>query len=344
MYPTPIRQILLLVLLPAFGCEPSTGQATQPSSPAPGMWVKHQGPVLTGQFGIASDPAVRPLPAGGYRMAYTGLDPALNRTVICSAESRDGLVWRRLDTGGDIQGMVLRGTAGLWDENLETAAVIDRGTDQLLIYTGYRDEGKPAKGFPASLGIAKSAGPGSFERVSDKPALEPTAGGFDNDGIYSPRVIRDVDHWLMVYTGHAYTNDPQSGRIGVRILAAASKDAIAWEKVAEPVLATKAELPWTADGVAGPCLVQGPDHQYYLFFTGLKDEQRVIGLARGPSPLGPWQVAGQPILTPSPDSFDEHQVLAPCVIIEGSRVRMWYLGVDNKEHLACGYAESRWPL
>jgi hypothetical protein len=80
------------------------------------------------------------------------------------------------------------------------------------------------------------------------------------------------------------------------------------------------------------------------FFSGLRDEERRIGIARGETPFGPWNVNPEPIVIPSGDGFDRAGVLAPDVRLEGDTVRMWFLGMTPEEDIAIGYTETAWPL
>lgn len=70
----------------------------------------------------------------------------------------------------------------------------------------------------------------------------------------------------------------------------------------------------------------------------------MLGIARGETPFGPWQIDPEPIVRPSTDSFDRAGVLAPDVHLDGNRVRMWFLGATPEEDIAIGYAGITWPL
>jgi beta-xylosidase len=72
-----------------------------------------------------------------------------------------------------------------------------------------------------------------------------------------------------------------------------------------------------------------------------------IAVARSLNYTGPWDVNPQPIVTAGtdPGAFDAGEVVAPSVLIEGNKVRLWFHGVNkNKNAIAIGYAESSWPL
>lgn len=251
--------------------------------------------------------------------------------------------WEDVDTGDtQTSGLILRGIEGTWQENLEASFVVKIEDTYLLYYSGYETEGDPAMGYPARLAVASSTDGVHFERVGNDPVLSPTPGWYDNDAVYSPAVVISGDELVMVYAGHCYTNC-QVGW-GVTLLGATSRDGLTWSKLDQPVLqGSTLGLEWTKDGVAEPALLFGADQQWHLFFTSLQDADREIGLASGPTPFGPWTVRDQPVLRPTPGTFDEGGVLAPFVLLEGDRVRMWYLGQSVGEQvLAIGYAVATW--
>ncbi len=313
-------------------------------------WEQRPDPVFSGQY-IASDPTVLSgRPGEPYRMFYTcyrvpdgPFDPDTVRSAICAATSPDGFAWTEVAAGDPTTpGLVLAGREGEWDENLEGSFALYRDGRYLLYYSGYRHIGYPALGYPAALAVAESTDGITFTRVSDGPILPPTAGWYDNDAVYSPAIVESDDGLVMVYAGHCYT-DCERG-FGNTLLGATSPDGIAWEKIDEPILRGGLDgADWTGDGVAEPGLTQGPDGRWYLFFTGLAGEGREIGIAVGDTPLGPWQVNPEAIVGPGA-GFDRSGTLAPSVLIEGSRVRLWYLGMAPDEDIAIGYAETAWPL
>lgn len=326
---------------------PSTGDAATTSGRW-ASWDKRPEPVFAGQF-IASDPTI--VRDGDlYRMFYTcfsldltvAFDPATTRAALCEATSTDGISWTNMPATGQIEGLILTGRESEWDENLEGSFAFRRGDDYLLYYSGYRHEGVPAQGSPAALAVARSSDGVTFTRFGDEPILSPTPGWYDNDAVYSPVIFPYGDELVMIYAGHCYTRcDLAYGNI---LLAATSPDGLTWTKREEPVLQPIPNIPWARDGVAEPGMLIGPDGFYYLFFTGLRDADRIIGIARAETPFGPWDINPDPIIVPSPSGFDRAGVLAPDVHLEGDTVRLWFLGVTPEEDIAIGYAESSWPL
>ncbi len=301
-------------------------------------WSVSSEAVYSGLYGCASDPTVISVD-GKLRMYYTGLDPESDRTVICVVTSIDGKSWQEIDTGHRLSGLALAGIPGQWDENIESAYVVKANGKYLMYYTGYTDKGDPLKGFPAALGIATSDDGIRFKRLGQLPALSPTMNGLDTHAIYSPVVVPYQDGFRMIYCGHAYSGPNP----GVRILGATSKDGITWKKHSSAVLEGSPLLPWTKDGVGEPALLKDGD-DYWLFFTGLLAEERCIGIAKGPTPFGPWEINRDPIISATDNAFANRQVLGPSVTIEAGKARMWLLGTcKDDEQIRIGYADSPWP-
>lgn len=327
------RRALLAALLP--------GQAlAQPGGWA--SWSTRRDAVFEGNF-TASDPSIV-RDGAELVMAYTDLDPFANHTTINLARSADGVGWRMISEVENRRGRVLEGVAGSWDENLEGPELVRVGTGWHLYYSGYRDQGTPQRGFPASLGLARSTDGSRFTRVGAAPILSPEPGWYDNDAIFSPTVRVVGGQFVMLYAAHAYSRFNRIAEPGVVIAAATSPDGIAWTRRPEPALRRNPAIAFMRSGVAEPCLVQGPDQAWYLFFTGLNDAARSIGVARGATPWGPWTINPQPIVAPSPPHFTKGLALAPQVLIEAGRARLWFIGHDDKERIRIGLAEAPWPL
>ena len=243
---------------------------------------------------IASDPTVT-THAGRLRMFYTDLDHRTDRTVIATADSRDGRTWSTDWTRAGIRGLVISGRDDSWDQSVESAAILRTPEEWRLYFSGYRQD-TPLKGFPAALWLATSQDGRTFTRVSDAPILEPTPGWYDNDAIYSPTVIPHAGGYVMIYVGHAYTDTSRIPFGGVYLLGATSPDGRTWTKIETPLARPGDFDGWRRDGLAEPDLVRkGPD-EFVLFYTGLGGEERAIGVAHGSHPLGPFRFGERPIL------------------------------------------------
>ena len=296
--------------------------------------TKHAGPVFTGPQNVAADPSVVRESTGLLRLFYTGPDYAMLRGVIAQATSVDGVTWTPAKP-------VIRGALGTWAETLETAAALKTATGHQVYFSGYNETVSfPSSAF-AAIGMSRSVDGGATYSPPGAPILTSTPRGPDNDALFSPVVVRTTTGFAMLYVGHCYTDCPTGP--SVSILGATSPDGRTWTKVATPVLTALPQFEWMNGGAAEPDLVRGPDAAYYLFFTGIDgvSDGRALGVARSATtPFGPWVVHPVPILLPSLGTFDAGGVLAPSVLIEGDRVRLWYLGVSATEAFAIGYAEA----
>ncbi len=305
-------------------------------------WTLTEVPTFGGQW-IASDPTIVQH-NGLYYMYYTeGLEDAARvRPVISAAVSADGLTWTPLG-GTESAGIVVVGAGGE-QANLEGASVFKSGDTFILLYSGYGDIGDPVVSFPADLYAAVSADGVTFTPVSDQPVLARTIGGYDDDAVFSPTVIPYGDGFLMLYAGHAYGEGSAYGEAPtVRLLGATSPDGLTWTKVPAPVLEYDPARPWMSDGVAEPALVVGPDGNYYLFFTALEGDARVIGLAVAADPLGPWEIVPEPILTAEALGMPLGSFLVgPHAELVNGVLRLWYTQVTPDTVHTIAYAESDW--
>ncbi|GAB5536467.1 MAG: hypothetical protein Rubg2KO_27160 [Rubricoccaceae bacterium] len=330
-----MRLLLLCALILGAGCD------TEPELPTVASpWTKQAEPVWTGDI-IASDPSVV-RDDDSYRMCYTCLDPATDRTAICGAGSSDGITWAHSPDRGTPTGLLIRGQPGTPEASVEGCELVKRDDEWLLYYSGYPEAGSPTPGFPASLYLASSTDGITFER--EGIVLDRSAGGRDNDAVYSPTILDQDGTLSMVYTGHCYSGCRRGD--GVVLLAATSTDGRTWTKASAPVLTPDESISWTTNGIGEAALFpDGSDGLALLVTGGLgDDETQRIGLARASSLEGPWTLALNPVLTPTPGAFDAAGVLAPSVLVEGDRARAWFFGLSENGAYAIGVADTSYPL
>jgi len=304
-------------------------------------------PVQCSEFTqLAGDPSVM-RDDQKYTIFYTGLDKDAMGGGVGMATSADGTTWTVAASGDEKtgRGLVLRGRPDTWEHQLETASAIKRNDTYFLYYCGYPKVGWPTN--PGQIGLATSKDGINFKRVGNDPVLKITPRGYDTSGLYSPSVIHDGTQFVMVYAGHCYPNEksPPTVSPGIYLLGATSNDGVKWTKRPEPVLAPAPNPKWLVNGVAEPEIVKARDGRYYLFYTANlgDDETRLIAVAKSKTPFGPWDLRKTPLLTASPHLYDKKGVLAPTVLIEGDKLRMWYLTSDQDKHMT-GYAEMPWPI
>jgi len=339
-----------------------TGTKTEPTINI-NEWVKNSQPVFRGQFGIASDSAIIKI-GNEYRMYYTCLIPSTDRPAICLANSSNGLNWQNIDRsenigGLDIEGLIFRGYDGTWDERVETPYVIYNGTHYLLYYIGYTDEDIAAGGYPEGmrtpLGMAYSEdGINNFVRYTNNPVINPTDNWYDHNGVVSEIILKESVGYVMVYAGYKFTGSPSDGTY---IIGASSSDGISWTKTTEPILRPTDWSPseWINWGVGEPGFIKGPDGKYYLFVTsiGPNEENRSVGVGVSDNPFGPYTMKNETIVKPGPNWLDISGVIAPEVLFEDNKIRMWYSANNfsvnfppygSVHEISVGYAESKWPL
>lgn len=340
----------------AGGAAVADGKASPPARPAadgaatvtvesPGWsaWTKRIEPVHSGPYSAVGDPTVWQ-EGEGLRMVYNCFDIERKRGAICLASSSDGLRWTDVPTGDDkLPGRLIKTRPGQWDDAQETPFMFKWRGEYLLYFIGYKDKGGFFASFPAHVGLAVSKDGVRFERPDTEPVLKTTPGGFDGDSISSPSLVEHEGKLVMLYSAYCFSKCPPGGA-GVTLLAATSTDGRNWTKHPTPIL-TKKDFPHAKEGIAEAEVRKGPDGQYYLFYSLLYgDKGHEVGLARAPSPFGPWEINPQPVLRKSAKGFDAIGPIAPTVVFEGERVRMWFHGFGKKRTIDIGYAEAPWPL
>lgn len=321
--------------------ETTSGRKTVPSSNGWSSWTKTTNAIFSGPYHLVGDPSVLkdgPL----YRMFYNCYDPDKKWGAVCEITSSDGISWNDLPTNDTLKGRVIKTRdENYWDTAHETPNVVKFKDQYFLYFTGYVHKGDFGKSFPYHIGLATSQDGSHFERYGNDPILSPSPGNYDNDAIFSPTIIDDDGKLVMVYTGFCLSNCKKGA--GAFLLGASSIDGKTWTKFDKPII-DKKEMPFAEDGAGEASLLKGPDGYYYLFMTYLHGKKPTdIGVARSKNIFGPWDINSSPIVSGIPKSFDAKGVLAPSVIIDGERVRMWYHGFGDKS-IDIGYAESVWPL
>lgn len=334
---------VLTIVHVVFDPDPSLPATDTVTTVVPGWssWTKRTRPIHSGPHSLVGDPSVI-RDGDRLRMAYTCYDTAHNGPSICQATSTDGLTWTDTQPSGPPAGLMIRPRPGKWDDTHETPLLLRHNGEDLLYFSGYRDRGGFFKSFPAHLGLATSRDGINFERVSDGPILSTSPGGYDADAIFSPSIVAHEGELIMVYSGYCF--DTCTREKGVYLMAATSHDGRSWTKRETPIL-SKTDFPSTSDGIAETALVKGPDGMFYLFTSLLYGKNgHEIGIARSNSPYGPWDIAPAPIIAKSPGGFDAVGPIAPSVLIEDGKARMWFHGFSHRSTIEIGYAEAAWPL
>lgn len=306
------------------------------------LWQQRSTSVYSGPYALVGDPSV--LRDGTLlRMFHTCYDVVSQGPAICQVTSTDGLSWTPVPVQDPLAGRMLRARPGSWEDTHETPLIVKFKNEYLLYFAGYRNQGGHLKSFPIQIGLATSTDGQTFTRVQDQPVLPVTPGGLDSDAVFSPTIIEHDGGLLMLYT--AYCLDTCTLDKGAYLMAATSPDGRQWTKTGRPVI-SPAKLPPGVRGVAEAHLTKGADQMFYLFVsyiydTGLGQE---IGIGRAASPYGPWELSSAPIVRKTSTGFANVGPIAPSVLVEDGRVRMWFHGVSSVPQAQIGYAEAKWPL
>ncbi len=90
----------------------------------------------------------------------------------------------------------------------------------------------------------------------------------------------------------------------------------------------------------GHAMHDGNEYKFYM--GGYDGDNFSIGLATSTNLESGWTWhPGNPVLTPGPGLWDDHDVGSPCVIKDGETYKMWYLGSpDANVNWKIGYATS----
>jgi hypothetical protein len=361
------RFLSAVVLLNLIGCPSGSTESSG--------WAKYEGPVYKGIHDcFAADPCV--FKHGGlWYMFYTDFDindpdnPDDDSTGLCTAVSEDVYFWDPANCGpDDFPSAVPESREDSWEEKIETVCALPFKNNFYLFYSGY-----PRGGFPpvpgedpletmgSDLGLASGNLTDGFIRTDNNPVLERTSDRYDEDSLFSPTIIVLDDTWYMIYTGHFYADNPEHAALsGVYLLGAVSTDnGLTWIKQENPVLVPASQrveddpasrYAWMKAGVAEASLMEGPDGLYYLFFQGMSLNDvlhpHVIGMARAPHPLGPFEIYPDPILKPEPGTIYSGGTIAPHAVYDQGKTRIYYnaLSVPAEESWVIGCAEKDWPI
>jgi hypothetical protein len=256
-----------------------------------------------------------------YQMWYSGAH-VTNTYRIGYAISSDGINW-------DKQGLVLEnGTPGAFD-GISTwlPEVLFDGTDYKMWYTGNISDG--------GIGYITTTDPASWIRQRTTPVLTGDP-GWDENRVFGP-VVLHKDSLYQMWFGGEQNGIWQTGY-------ATSADGINWTKHPNnPVLTVGAgEWDATAAIVGSVIFDDGIYHMWYHGTNGSATSGSKIGYATSPDGINWTKHPGNPILTDTPNSWDNENVWFPRVIKDGKRYRLWYTGRGNATggFDRIGYAED----
>jgi predicted GH43/DUF377 family glycosyl hydrolase len=150
---------------------------------------------------------------------------------------------------------------------------------------------------------------------------------WDRGGVETVTVLKDAGQYYLWYGGYEVREDPP---LTLNIGAATSPDGISWTKAAEnPVLTSGAPGTWDESWVESPTVVK-VGSTFYMWYTGVQAATQFrIGMATSTDGVNWTKHPSNPVFEPEPaNDWENAFVYAPAVVSDGTRFRMWYVGLN----------------
>lgn len=170
--------------------------------------------------------------------------------------------------------------------------------------------------------------------------LPPLPGSaWEADEVNRPTVIFHDGEYLMWYSGQMrpYLEDGRSV-IGLAV----SGDGLHWRRRERPVM--EPDQAWERQAVMCPhVLYDEEERKYKLWYAaGCNHEPDAIGYAESQDGISWKKEAVNPVLAGDPaHPWEQHKVVAPCVVKEKGWYYMFYVGHLHEERAQVGLARSR---
>lgn len=173
---------------------------------------------------------------------------------------------------------------------------------------------------------------------NNNPILTSDGTNNESGGISTPFVIKDEDIYYMWYSA---ISDQ-----GLNIHIAVSQDGINWSKNENnPIIRPNNSNTICERNVHDPYVIHDKSLDIYKMWFVANCEPQSTGTPRywikyAESSNGVnWIVRDEPVLSPS-SSWEIEGVNSPCVIFNGQKYKMWYIGRSSSGKWNIGYAES----
>jgi predicted GH43/DUF377 family glycosyl hydrolase len=206
----------------------------------------------------------------------------------------------------------------------DPAILFDGGTYRLY-YVGRSASSKQPGG---KLGLATSADGQTW--VAGAAALEIV--GEDAPAVSGPSIIRHEGQYLMAYA--------REGLDRRQVAIAGSLDGVAWTRSGVAVLPGEG-ADWDSAEVSSPALAFFR-HRLHLWYVGRGgDGLPSLGLATSDSGVLFTKEPRNPVLAPAVGRHDDRGVTDPWIILDGSVLHLWYVGLAWGGQTQINYARSQ---
>jgi len=305
----------------------------QGAAASPTKWIRYAGnPVLSQGAGgswesacIASHSVIND--SGTFKMWYGGSTKAYMEEKVGYATSPDGKSWTK-HASNPVLGF---GPSGSWDSSqLSLPMVIKDGATYKMWYAGYN-------GTYWRIGYATSADGVAWTKYAQNPVMDVGVANSWDSKMVMPDTVRYEDgEYRMWYQG----NDGSRWRFGY----ANSTDGINWTRYASnPIIQPGAGANDWDKSEVGQFSVVNASGTYQGWYAGNNGVNWCIGYATSPDGMSWTKHASNPVLTKTGNGFENHDVMSPRVIYDGSCYRLWYAGIDSGPNpwvFKFGYAEG----
>ena len=293
--------IIIIIMMVICSCSMSNKE-----NKTAAQWIKYENnPVLGGgDLGTVFDISVLK-DDSGYNM-YCSWRP---KRSLALSTSQDGKNWSAPEI------ILGPNDANNWEEDINRPVVVLKDGIYHLWYTGQADG-------HSRIGYAISYDGFEFIRQSNEPVLEPEE-DWEKVALMCPHVIWDEKEnvFKMWYSGgEQYEPDA----IGY----ATSLDGLNWTKYENnPVFMADPDNDWEKYKVTASQVLKR-ETDYLMFYIGFHDiDLAQIGMARSQNGIDSWErYSGNPIIFPTPGSWDESATYKPFAIPEEDRWMLWYNG------------------
>ncbi len=260
-----------------------------------------------------------------YRMWYGRACSSPCGESVGYATSADGIAWTK-----HLGNPVL--TPGeSWDSgDVQVGSVLYDGSTYRMWYmgtTGFQENHK--------IGLATSTDGVSWTRHPNNPVISSPSWATAYSDPYV--VLKDGIYW-MYFIGFAQCG-VTDGLVHWCVGLATSTDGVNWALYPTPILLPGPAGSWDSANLLRPvALFDGM--KWHMWYTGqphmggLPGESWSIGYATSQDGISWTRFPQNPILTPSPGSWDSVNLLTGSVIRDMSGFKMWYSGSDSIE--GCG--------